>query len=278
MVHAYSSHPQRFAAVLGLVLLFTPLGEVVGQTPDRSNQGQTDAAPSPVVTVASSAEVEVTREALQAELDSLWGATGDEGDPARADRMTRRIQHIQRRLEHGDFRPGDVVLIRVVGQDRLSGKVIVGSDRSVELPGLEDRVDLSGLLYSEAGERIQSALDEYVRDARVQVRPLTRVAVLGGVGRPGFYDVSPATPVSEVLMAAGGPSGNAKLGELEIRRGGEDLLAEREVQLASATLEELGVQRGDELYVPVDRGGGDAWRWIGLATGLLSTVTYLIVR
>lgn len=274
MVHSKFANSGRLATGLCLVLLAAPLGRAAAQQTERTTTGSSE----PVATVAASAEVVVTREDLHSRADSLLREMSRAQDDERSEHLARRVQTLRDRLENGDFRPGDVVLIQVLGQDRVSGKVTVASDRSVQLPGLEERVDLSGLLYAEAGDRLEEALEGYVREPRVRVRPLTRVAVLGGVGRPGFYDVSPGAPLAEVVMAAGGPTGEAKLGDLEIRRGGEDLLADRDVQLASVTLEDLGVQRGDEIYVPVDRGGSDAWRWIGLTTGLLSSVVYLVTR
>lgn len=264
---------RELRALLMLVLAAAAVQPASAQErPDRS-----PADSESVPTVAPFAGVEVTREALRERIDSLRRVMSDTEDPERRDRMTRRIGDVQARLDHGDFRSGDLVLVQVVGQERLSGKVTVRSDRSIVLPGLDERVDLGGLLYSEADERVQAALTDYVRDPRVRVRPLTRIAVLGGVGRPGFYDVSPGAPLADVIMAAGGPTGEAKLSEMEIRRGDRDLLGGLSLEPASTTLEELGVRRGDEVYLPVSR-PGNTLRWIGIGLGFVSSITFLVVR
>ena len=54
-------------------------------------------------------------------------------------------------------------------------------------------------------------------------------------------------------MAAGGPSGEAKMDAIKIRREGQTLRGGEEVQTAIAlgqTFDQLGLRPGDEIYVP----------------------------
>ena len=107
-----------------------------------------------------------------------------------------------------------------------------------------------------------------------------RLSVQGAVARPGFY-VEPADMlVSQALMVAGGPAQNAELDGLRIERGIETLLEgdqlQEELRLGS-TLDQLNLQAGDQLLLPLGTPGG-VWGRIGLFAGVLTSVTLLIVN
>lgn len=192
-----------------------------------------------------------SRAQLEALLDSLQatGATAaSEHDlRARSDRMAA----IRHRLENGDVHPGDVVALAVVGQDQWTDSFTVTPQRNLELPNLNEPVSLEGVLYSEVEETIARELARYLREPRVRADVLKRVAVLGGVGRPGFYHVQGSFLVSDVLMTAGGPAGSAKVKKLRIRRDGERLAEDvPQVAFQNLSLDELGVRSGDEIFVP----------------------------
>src|SRR3989442_7107013 len=53
-----------------------------------------------------------------------------------------------------------------------------------------------------------------IKNPVVRARPLIRIAVIGEVTRPGFYLVPPTSQVEDAVMAAAGPTQNAKLAGL----------------------------------------------------------------
>ena len=193
------------------------------------------------------------------------------------DSLQRRLARVERRLSRGDFTPGNIVEIRVPGYDTISGRFQVTPERSLEVPTLEP-LDLSGVLFAEADSVIGGWLRQYVRADRIRIRVLQRVAVLGQVGDPGFYDLSPATPLSVAVMAAGGPTQNSALDEIEIRRDGRTIASAKERPIdESASLEELGLERGDQIFVPAESAGFGVGSVISVI-GAIGTLSFALTR
>ncbi len=204
-----------------------------------------------------------SRAELTAALDSLQQFLPiADGDSER--RVRQEIAGIGRRLREGDVWPGDVIDLAVGGQPRWTGQFTVTPTRTLELPDI-DPIDLSGVLLSELEEALSSQFARYLQEPRVQVRVLKRVGVTGNVGSPGFYTVDGSSLVSDVVMVAGGPQSSAKIDKIKFRRLGDDLRVGDQVVWQSLSLDELGIQSGDELYVP---GGG-----IGIGKILLGVLT-----
>lgn len=209
-----------------------------------------------------------TRAELESRLDRLdelvtQGATGSEARDAR-----QRMEVIRRRLEEGDFQPGDVVRLTVRSDTSLTGTFQVSAQRSLELPTIPD-VSLTGVLYSEVDSVVRGHLGEFIRDPEVRVQVTRRIAILGAVQEPGFYDLAPSTTLSDALMAAGGPTGNAKLEDIRLRRNGKNVLEGRDPSLQRMTLADLGPSQDDQLVVPQSGGGFGALD----ALGVLSTIS-----
>ena len=102
----------------------------------------------------------------------------------------------------------------------------------------------------------------------------------GAVGQPGFYVVPADMLVSQALMVAGGPAQNAELDGLRIERGLETLLDGDELQeelRLGTTLDQLNLQAGDQLVLPVGTPGG-VWGRIGIVAGVVSSLTFIIVN
>ena len=218
-----------------------------------------------------------TRSQLRSRLQHLRESVTDSVyTDARRREMREQIETIERRLEQGDFRQGDRVMLRVPAEGRLSGTFSVNRFRELELTGNFDNLDLSGVLYSEIDSVALEAVSQYVRNPRVQARVLWPVAITGGVAEPGYYNLAPGTTLSEALMEAGGPVQNAKLDEIAYRRGGRDLLGSRDRDggepLEVITLADLDARAGDELHVPPAGGGLGVTEVLGIASGLTGTV------
>src|SRR5256884_214204 len=65
-------------------------------------------------------------------------------------------------------------------------------------------------------------LKRYMKDPVVHAKVLVRLSILGEVEHPGFYPVRADAPVSDALMAAGGPTKDAKFTGTHIDRIGRD--------------------------------------------------------
>jgi protein involved in polysaccharide export with SLBB domain len=158
---------------------------------------------------------------------------------------------LRTRLQRGDFQEGDRIVVMLLGSTTFNDTISVRVGKLLPLPRMGD-VPLEGVLRSELSDRISTHLAKFLRDSSVRAIPLVRLAVLGQVQRPGFYYTSADVLVSDMLMKAGGPAGDADLNNVVIRRGGETIWNARDTRTAmndGLSLERLHLRAGDELYV-----------------------------
>lgn len=158
---------------------------------------------------------------------------------------------LRERLRTGDFHPGDRIALIVEGHAAMSDTLTVRTGRTLLLPDLPP-IDLQGVLRAELHEHLTREIGKYIREPKIRAVPLMRVAILGKVGRPGFYGLPADALLSDAIMVAGGPAADADLAKSVVRRGTERLLAHRDVSTALSdgiTLDQLDVRAGDEIIV-----------------------------
>src|SRR5687768_9525071 len=164
-------------------MLVTALANVIGaQLPD------------PTPHFASRATLEAS--AAAAESASAAATTQPLREAKRAEAWTLR-----ERLRLGDFHPGDRIALIVEGHPTLSDTLAVRSGRVISLPDLPE-IPLVGVLRSELQAHLTREIGRFVRDPKVRVVPLMRVAVLGQVGRPGYYALPADALLSDAIMIA----------------------------------------------------------------------------
>ena len=181
-------------------------------------------------------------------------------------------QTVETRLREGDFQPGDRISLVVLGDSSLSDTFTVRPGRTLLLPNIPE-IQMQGVLRSEFPAFITCKLKQYLRDPQVTATALIRLAVLGSVGRPGFYVVPATTLASDVLMAAGGPGQQGDIGKAVVRRGSVPVIDARQMRQAfadGASLDQLNLHSGDELVVGEKSGGvKGALRTAGMISGIL---------
>ena len=171
-------------------------------------------------------------------------------------RLQAEAAAVKLRLSEGDFHPGDRFLITLTqdGSAR-SDTASVRDSLLVSLVGLPD-LSLQGTLRSELNDKLTAHVARFLRNSTVRTIVFTRVAIFGGVSRPGYYVVPPDQPIGDLLMVAGGTTPDARLSELQVNRGSETLISVKDSRKAlkeGRTLEQLDVQSGDEIKIPVKR-------------------------
>jgi protein involved in polysaccharide export with SLBB domain len=226
--------PAPRAAFVGLIALALPIS--------LPAQAPTDSQRAPV-----------TRERLeamatQAEQQAAAGTSAQLREQKRSEAAALR-----ERLRDGDFQVGDRILLSSIDSSGkpLTDTLTVRAGRLVTVP-MAGEVSLQGVLRSELQARLTKEIARYVKEPSIKVTPLTRVAVFGPVGRPGFYWVPTDILVSDAIMTAGGPGQGAALDRTVVRRGSKIVLSTAAVSNAirvGTTLDQLGVRAGDEIVV-----------------------------
>lgn len=183
---------------------------------------------------------------------------------------------LRSRLRDGDFHPGDRITLWVNGEPALSNTFTVRAGNILVIPTLQE-LQLKGVLRSELRDLLLREIRRYIKDPEIQVTTLVNIAVLGAVGRPGFYAVPPDAPITDVLMTAGGPGGNADFGRSRVIRDGADFVDAAKVRRileANSTLDEIGVQSGDQIVI-----GERTHRWqtVSAVLGVVSVLATTLV-
>ena len=194
------------------------------------------------------------------------------------DAVRKSAARVRQRLEEGDFRVGDRVVLSVQGEPSLPDTVPVEPGPQITLP-LFGSISLRGVLRSEIEEHLTRELGKVIRDPVVRAEGLMRLSIQGAVAGPGFYLVPTDMLLSEALMSAGGPAGDADLDKLRIERAGRPVLSPEETQTAlveGRTLDQLNLQAGDQIILP--RSGKSVWWEVGRYVGLIATTFVLGVR
>ncbi len=225
-------------AALAALLLAVPRGPAAAQT----------SAARALVT-RTALETEVARQEQVAESPAYSGG--------RRARARQEAAVLRARLQDGDFQVGDRLWVQVENEPTLTDTFAVEDGRQITLPGIPGRLPLAGVLRSELEAHLTRRIGEFVRNPVVRARTMVRIAVLGGVNRPGYYSVGTESLIEEVLAQVGGPAGEARLTEMRIERGEEKMWEGDRLQQAiteGRTLDALSVQAGDRLFIPPRRG------------------------
>lgn len=162
-----------------------------------------------------------------------------------------RAAAIRQRLRDGDFQVGDRILLTVFSDAAHTDTLVVRDGLIIDLPG-KVILPLTGVLRSEIKDRVTAEVLKYVKADQVDVTPLTRIAVLGEVARPGYFAMRSDVPITDAIMQAGGPTVSADVERSVVRRGSHEYRSADETREAVAkglTLDQFGLSAGDELVI-----------------------------
>ncbi|MCU0671291.1 MAG: SLBB domain-containing protein [Myxococcota bacterium] len=163
--------------------------------------------------------------------------------------------------------PGDVLMVSAISSETATyDGLVVDELGRVHLP-LAGTVEVGGLPLAEAERRIEVAVREVDRVARVALRisdPAGHMAtVLGAVGSPGRVLVVPGMRVADLVAAAGGPADTveaepgavvADLASARLVRAGRAVPISLARAVEGDPLHNVRVRPGDHLHVPSARG------------------------
>lgn len=218
-----------------------------------------------------SGHAELSREGLDSLLVSYEEtAASSVYSQAIREQARREAELIRSRLAEGDFRVGDQIQLVVEGEQELTNTFVVQAGPAIILPRLGS-ISLRGVLRSELQDHLRTEIGRYIRNPSVQARSFVRLVITGSVASAGFHVVPINSVFSDVLMVAGGPSGNADLKEIRIER--EDRViwegaALQQAIIEGRTLDQLSLRAGDEIVVPTAGRSG----WWGGVRSVVTTV------
>jgi len=180
----------------------------------------------------------------------------------------------------GALRAGDRILLTVEGEPALTDTFTVRPGPEIDLP-VYGAIGMEGVRRDDLQEDMTRKLSRFIKNPVVRARALVRVAILGEVNRPGFYNVPTDAMFSEVITAAGGPTHDADLKKLHVDRTGlvRDKGPALQRALASGeTLAQRDVESGDEIVLPHANDVEAHLRILSLIVGIpLAAVTVLLL-
>lgn len=187
---------------------------------------------------------------------------------------------IRERLAEGDLRSGDEIKLDILQEPGLNGTYTVTPARTIVLPGNYE-IQMRGVLRSEVQSYLTTQMKKYVNDAYVHATASVRIAIFGGIGHPGFYNVPADKLLSKVLQdEGGGVANNVKLTKSQILRDGQVVIDGTEFNDAvykGRTLDQLNIQAGDVIQVALKPTSGLFWRIVAAVSGLGGLI-YLAIQ
>jgi protein involved in polysaccharide export with SLBB domain len=178
------------------------------------------------------------------------------------------------RAPQGDFELGDQIALEVEGDSQFSHVFSVGPGPAFTLPVI-GAISLSGVRRPNLETYLTQQLARYMKNPVIHAKVLVRLGVLGEVEHPGYYAVAAGAVVSDALMAAGGPTKDAKFTAARIEREGKGLYEGNAFQDAFArgmTVEGLGLRTGDRIMVPRRSDPESKWRIIGILAAIPAAI------
>jgi protein involved in polysaccharide export with SLBB domain len=173
-----------------------------------------------------------------------------------------------------DFQLNDQILLEVEGDSQFTKAFTVGPGPALMLPVI-GAIPLAGVRRAQVETYLTQQLKRYMKDPVVHAKVLVRLSILGEVEHPGFYPIRADAPVSDALMAAGGPTKDAKFTGTHIDRIGRDGVGGTELQEAiarGATVDGMGLRSGDQIYVPKRHDSEATFRIIGILAGIPAAI------
>ena len=220
------------------------------------------------------------RQASRAELEQAVSgaeAVSATSDPKTREKLAIHVSALRQRLRNGDFVPGDRMALTVLGDSSLTNTFTVKQDQRLELPNIPE-ISLRGVLDSELTTHLSKELARYLKDPQVSAKGLIRLQVMGGIGRPGFMTVPNDQLVTDVIMAAGGPSQSGKFEDAIVKRGNKTLLEKSQFSEAVRTGRSVGdvsLRDGDEIFVPMSTNGNRLSTWMPIVS-VLTTIVFIV--
>jgi protein involved in polysaccharide export with SLBB domain len=151
--------------------------------------------------------------------------------------------------------PGDTVRVQLFGNDNQELELIVSRDGTINFPGIGP-ITVAGLTFDDMRAEIDKRVAEQLIGVQASVTlgmlRSVRVFVMGDAVRPGSYDVSSLSTMTNALFASGGILPNGSLRNVTLMRGGQAVgrLDLYRMLLHGDSSGDQRIQPGDVIFVP----------------------------
>ena len=161
---------------------------------------------------------------------------------------------------------GDVVNINVFPAEEFSREVTVQPDGNIELP-LLGSIKAQGFRAEELQKVLAARFSKYVSGPTItlSVRKFSssRVAIIGQISQPGYFEYREGMKLLDLVAQAGGPQDYAKDGSVRIyRKVTESVIKADLASVFSGEMDKnIPLATGDIVYIP-RKAYSKASRWI----------------
>ncbi len=158
--------------------------------------------------------------------------------------------------------PGDVISVNVFPAEEFSKEVTVQPDGSIEIP-LLGSVKVQGMKAEDLQNMLTAKFSKYVSNPSitVNVRKFSsyRVAIIGQVRSPGYFEYRDGMKLLELVAQSGGLQDYARTGDLRVFRSVKGADGSLKEEVFEARLDEvfdgemdknIALKPGDVVYVP----------------------------
>jgi len=188
--------------------------------------------------------------------------------PSALDAQTAASRVAEGSLSTGIVRVGDRIVLIVEDEEALTDTFTVKAGPFIDLPVIGE-IQLAGVRRNEIQSHLTKEIGRFIRNPMVRATTLVRIAVLGQVTESGYFALPADALLSDVINEAGGPTVEAEMRKIQLHRNGKVIRQGAGLQRDIAvgrTLDELGLQAGDEVFIPRRR---DADRTVRILSTLI---------
>jgi polysaccharide export outer membrane protein len=170
--------------------------------------------------------------------------------------------------------PGDIISVNVFPAEEFSREVTVQPDGTIEIP-LLGSVKVQGMKAEELQNILTAKFSKYVSNPAitVNVRKISsyRVAIIGQVHNPGYFEYREGMKLLELVAQSGGLQDYARTGDLRVFRSVKAADGGVKEEVFEARLDEvfdgvtdknIALKPGDVVYVPRKK-LASATKWLG---------------
>lgn len=158
--------------------------------------------------------------------------------------------------------PMDTLKINVSPAEEFSREVMVQADGTVDLP-LIGSMEVSGMKVKDFEKILEKKYSKYISnpDITVTIKKFSayRVALIGEIKTPGYYEFNEGMKLLDLIAIAGGPNPYADSRRIKVYRRTKDKEGKIKEEIFSLSMESffegeldknINLQPGDIVYIP----------------------------